>query len=105
MIEKEEKARPTPGPWEVVQAEPDWPLYIRQPAQKLVIATVHGLPNAQANANLIAAAPSLLAAAKRIVPFVQVDYDSARSDPFASFEDVAALHELEAAIAEAEGLA
>lgn len=56
-----------------------------------------------ANARVMAAAWKLLRAAKMALPHIQIDYDSARSDPFGSFDDINALRALEEAIADAEG--
>ena|SRR5436309_2166926 len=92
----------TPGPWTVTQYSSGAEIYARVPLKDgtrgepfLLVAEVasdrHNDPQGNANAHLIAASPRLLEACKLAVPLLYAALN------------VAAAHELEAAINAAEG--
>ena len=65
--------RYTPGPWHVVPGTPRMPAYIcTDPKQHLEteIAVVYSRRDEPYNARLIAASPALLAALKRVYPYI-----------------------------------
>lgn len=85
----------TPGPWMAWQPRADESVPVRTDGLGITIAYVHqgAITNAKANARLIAAAPEMLDALKRV----------ADSGEFTSFSDES-WDVVNAAIAKAEGM-
>ena len=86
-----QKTSHTPGPWEVFNSHTG--PYVIDSAEQGAICKLEWCLEAEANARLIASAPELLAALKRLLSDVIVCYD------------VGVLREARAAIAKAEGSA
>lgn len=57
----------TPGPWTVIHCLEEDATYISSPQEHGYLASVHRVSAYEANARLIAAAPELLAALRRIL--------------------------------------
>lgn len=63
----------TPGPWQIVPATDHMPAYICTDPNKHMeteIAVIYGRKDEKANARLIAAAPQMFAALKRLYPLL-----------------------------------
>lgn len=98
------KAKHTPGPWEISKHgtpahSPQFGVYApNSPWNGVNDLAIVKDDNAEANAQLIAAAPDLIEACKMAEEFLRLECDCSESD-----DDGNPLKELRAAIAKAEG--
>ena len=91
----------TPGPWHYQEDSDAYTHIVRGPTGKIIASTAQNSSGeAEANARLIAAAPNLLSAAKRMLEAVR---SKDPAEPGTQRPDGGAVMSLKGAIAKAEG--
>jgi hypothetical protein len=89
----ETKARYTPGPWTIDYKQGYWPYVVRGESGMSIMDRGGDHGRASADARLIAAAPDLLASAKRVLEHLEARIIEAPSNAVPVFDGIAELHD------------